>query len=367
MSGKRQITILLLIATFVVGVFFVDKFVRPEAGNTSSEGDTETIRGMVTSLLPSGKVIVVKKEDGTEALLSLSEASTITNELGEELSYSDVKPGMPISAAGIKGIKEGVVIPSLVTVKFTYAFKGVLMARIPSVIPKYFSLRYNESKWGLIDVKTLSHQTADGCTLTISEFIPAISGEWTKSVTERRLGGNVFEDARYTLKGEQKLRVVTLEDPGEKYGVTGNASLIGPYTFAVSYKKVLTPSALAECMRDADEVISSFLLRNASQNILVLLPRSPASVRAGEPFTLEGRVRSYDGFVYAVVVDEAGKKHLSKRILVKTEEGAQYGVFQDAAAVIPFSAPTKLKLRIFQYSPASGAPVDIIELPLVLL
>lgn len=365
MSGKRQIFILLLIAAFVGGVFFVDKFARPEAGNTSEEGDRETIRGVVTTLLPSGKVIVVKKDDGTEALLSLSEASTITNELGEELFYSDIKAGMPIAAAGIKDFKEDVVVPSLVTVQFTYGYKGVLVARIPSVISKYFNLRYNESKWELEGAITLRHSSAVGCVLSVSELVPHVPGDWIKSVTERRLGGNIYEDARYTLQGTQKLRVVTLEDAGEKYGQEGEAGLIGPYTFTLSYEKELSPAALAVCMRDADEVISSFILRNASQNILVVHPRMPVVARAGELLSLEGRVRSYDGSVYAAIIDEGGKKITSKRMTVKTAESERYGEFKGELAV-PLSAPAKLKLRVFQYSPASGAPVDIVELPLAL-
>lgn len=365
MTGKRQIFILLLIAIFVMGVYFVDKFVRPEEGSTSGEGDTETIRGVVTTLLPSGQVIAVQKEDGAEAILSLSGVSTITNELGEELFYSDVKPGMPISAAGIKDIKEGVLVPSLVTVQSSYAYKGVLVARIPSVTPKYFSLRYKESAWKLSDGKRLAHAAADGCVLTVSESVPQIGSDWVKSVTERRLGGNIFDDARYTLKGEQKLRVITLEDPGEKYGAVGEHSIIGPYTFAVTYEKELSSAALTECLRDVDTVVSSFLVRNASQNILVLSPESPAFVRAGGAFSVEGRVRSYDGSVNATVIDESGKKLVSKRMTVKTREGEQYGIFKDDF-VIPRSAPTKLKLRVFQYSPASGAPIDIVELPLVL-
>lgn len=365
MTGKRQIFILLLIAFFVMGVYFIDKFVRPEEGSTSVEGDTETIRGVVTTLLPSGQVIAVKKEDGVEAILSLSGVSTITNELGEELFYSDVKAGMPISAAGIKDIKEGVLVPSLVTVQSTYAHKGTLVARLPSVMPKYFSLRYKESSWKPSDGKRLAHASADGCILTVSESVPKIESGWIKSSTERRLGGNIFDDARYTENGEQKLRVITLEDPGEKYGAVGQESLLGPYTFSMTYEKELSSAALTVCMRDADTVVSSFLLRNASQSILVLSPGSPVFVRAGEPFSIHGRARSYDGSAYATVIDESGRKLVSKRLAVKTGEGEQYGIFKDDL-IIPQSAPSKLKLRVFQYSPASGAPVDIVELPLVL-
>src|SRR3989344_2898520 len=139
MEGKRILFILILIGVFVAGVTLLkESFLRPNNGGSGGAGDPGTIRGVVSALLPSGKVIVVKKEDGTEVLVSLTGASAITNEDGEGLFYQDVSTGMPISAAGIRGEKDNVLIPSLVTVKTAYAYNGVMVVRATSPRPHIF-------------------------------------------------------------------------------------------------------------------------------------------------------------------------------------------------------------------------------------
>lgn len=355
----------MLVAIFTGGVFAlktVIKIGQPPAG--SNLGDPRISRGFVETLLPSGKVIVVKKDDGTEVLLSLSDASTITDELGEDLFYTDVKVGMPISASGIRDIKDNVIIPSLVTVQLAYASHGFMQVLSESLQPVYYSLRYNETLWkSSTTTVSLAYNLVPGCVLEPSGQAPQIPGDWVRSATERRIGGNIFQDARYTLKGVHQLRVITLEDPGEKYGARGEDVLRSPQDFVVKYPASISGPALADCSRAVDEVISSFLLRQASQNSLLVEPKSPISVFAGEDFTLRGVARAFDGNIYLTVVNEVGNKVLSRAIPVKVAEGARFGRFQTELR-IPKTAESRLQLRLFQYFPSSGAVIDLIQLPL---
>ncbi|MBI2054842.1 MAG: hypothetical protein HYT39_01955 [Candidatus Sungbacteria bacterium] len=365
MSGKRLTILLILIAIFAGGVFALKTIIKvgqEPAGSNSS--DSQVIRGFVETLLPSGKVIVVKKDDGTEVLLSLSDASTITDELGEDLFYTDVKVGMPISASGIRDVKDNVVIPSLITVQLSYANRGFMQVLSESLQPVYYSLRYNEALWKpSTTTVSLAYNLVPGCVLEPSGTPPAIPGDWVKSVTERRISSSIFQDARYTLKGEHQLRVITLEDPGGKYGASGEDVLRSPQDFVVKYPKSISGPALADCSRAVDEILSSFLLRQASQNSLLIEPKSPISVFAGEDFTLRGVARAFDGNIYLTIVNGAGGKVLSRAISVKTAEGARFGRFQTELR-IPKTAESRLQLRLFQYSPSSGAVIDLIQLPL---
>lgn len=363
MNGKRIGFILILIGIFVLGVFQVNRLLNSETGG-SRGGDSATIRGRVETLLPSGKVIVVRRDDGSEVLLSLSEAYTITDELGEDLFYTDVKPGMAITAAGIRGVEDNVVIPSLVTVNLAYAGKGVLTNRLPSFEDIYFSVRYGESLWqpgG--EFGSLIYQPTTGCRLIAGKARPEPDAAWRAAANERKIGGNIFTDSRYSLQDEQKMRVLTLEDPGERYGARREAG--GPVDFTVIYESALSGQALLECTRAVDKVAASFRLRNASENILLIEPRAPAKARAGEKLAVRGAARALAGVVHLTLVNESGAKLASQFMPVERSGGAALGFFQQEI-IIPKTAENRLQLRVFQFSPTDGSIVDLVELPLTI-
>lgn len=362
MSRLRLGFILILAALFVGGLFGLNKFVHNESGD-SANGDSGTIRGVVATLLPSGKVIVVRREDESEVLLSLTDASTITDELGEDLFYNDVKTGMQLSAAGIRGVKDNVLIPSLVTVSLQYANQGVLHAKNTSFDDRYFSVHYNEALWKTgADKGTLQYKSISGCLLEVGGTEPSHVVGWARVATERKLGGNVFQDARYTENGEQRLRVLSLDDPGEKYGAQGE-SLGGPYQFVIQYKTPLSGIPLAECTKAVDDVVSTFVLRNATENTLLIEPSVPLRVQTGEAFTLRGVSHAFDGTLHVAIVDEGGTKVYSDIIAVHPRDTSKFGSFRTDIKV-PTSAESRLHLKLFQYSPGTGSLADILELPL---
>lgn len=361
MSGKRLGFILGLIAVFVAGVFVINKFVYPVVeGN--NKGDSATIRGVVETTLPSGKIIQVRQEDGTEALLSLSDAYLITNEAGEDLLYQDVKPGMALSAAGIRGVEGNVIIPSLVTVQWAHAAKGEWVVRMPSLQYQYFLLRYDESLWKAVNETTLEYRAAPGCTLA-AKPPEAINSSWTKSTTERKIGDNVFDDSRYTEKGEQRLRVLTLENPGDRYEAGEERSLAFPADFTVTYGPSIAGPALLECVKAVDSVLASFLLQNASRTIVVIEPSIPIKAEAGSGITVRGAAHSPDGLIYITAVNETGKKVVSKVARIDYSSGGRFGQFA-AEIYIPQSAGPRLRLQVFHYGGANGAITGLVSLPL---
>src|SRR3989338_85601 len=218
MEGKRLLFILILVGVFVAGVTLLkESFTRPNNGGLGGAGDPGTIRGVVSALLPSGKVIVVEKEDGTEVLVSLTGASAITNEDGEGLFYQDVSTGMPISAAGIRGEKDNVLIPSLVTVKTAYAYNGVMVVRAPLLRYQYFSLHYGTKDWAVgKSPNELQFVPVSDCRLAAGAGDANMGSTWEKTELERKIGGNVFRDIRYK-KGELPAhRTLFLEDADRK-------------------------------------------------------------------------------------------------------------------------------------------------------
>lgn len=351
--------ILVLIGVLVLGVFQADRFLRDGKGSTN--GDSGTIRGKVETLLPSGKVIAVRRDDGTEVLLSLSEAYTITDELGEDLFYSDVKPGMTITAAGIRGIEDNVIIPSLVTVNLVYIGKGTIAGRFPSFEDAYFSLTYDEAAWEPKSEGVLAHEAVSGCNLSVVKSRPDVPSSWQSAVNERKIGGNVFHDLRYNDNGEQTMRILTLEDPGERYGAS--RSVGGPVDFVVRYEAPLSGSALFECTRAVDRIMQTFRLRSASENILVIEPRSPVKIKAGEKLVLSGRARAFEGILHLQIVNESGKKILTHLVPVERARSATFGAFSEEL-LVPRATESRLQIRLFQFSPSDGSIVDVVSLPL---
>lgn len=362
MTGRRQAFILSLILLFVAGVFLVNNLLHPDSGAAEENGNAATIRGVVETVLPSGKVIQVKKDDGSTVLLSLTGAYLITDEAGEDLFYRAVRPGMPISAAGIRDPKENVIVPSLVTVQLAYASKGNWIIRVPSFRYQYFSLRYNDQLWRAVDNTKLEYRSVPGCVLSAgSPSSP--TPDWDKSSTERKIGDNIFQDRRYTLKGEPKLRVITLENPGLRYEAGDEKSLVSSLDFSVLYEPSLSGPALVECTRAVDAVLVSFLLRNGSKNILVVDPAAPVKIRAGGVISLRGRARVSENTVYVNIVNEAGRRLVSRTVRAEVPSGGRFGSFA-AEIPIPDTADNRLELQVFQYSPLDGSPTDLVALPL---
>ncbi len=361
MEGKRLLFILFLIGIFILGVFQVDRLLRRDAEG-SLKGESATIRGTAETTLPSGKIIVVRRDDGGEILLSLSEAYTITDELGEDLFYTDVKPGMTVTAAGIRGVEDNVVIPSLVTVNLAYAANGVLVSRFPAFEDNYFSLRYDETLWEPKESRVLSYKPIAGCVLSVKTR-PEVPSGWQSGTSQRKIGGNVFVDTRYSSSDEQKLRVLTLEDPGERYGLPREVG--GSLEFVVTYDPPVPPAALLECTRAVDKVVSTFLLRTASENILLVEPRAPAKIKAGEKLAIRGAARVFEDVLHFAIVDESDRRIVSRLVAVERPRGATFGVFQDEI-VIPRSSENRFALRLFQFEPSTGAMADVVQLPLAI-
>ncbi|MBI3627843.1 MAG: hypothetical protein HY220_03855 [Candidatus Sungbacteria bacterium] len=362
MSGKRLGFIAVLVLIFIGGVFGFDKFFSQKIGQSQNQNDQETIRGVVSTTLPSGKVVVVHKPDGTEIFLSLNDASTITDELGEDLFYSDIKVGMPISAAGIRSVKNNVVIPSLITVSLTFADQGNISGAQDTIGRNYFSLQYNPARWSPNGAQVLQLRDIGACTLDVSGNPPRVDQSWVKSTTERRIGGNIFADIRYTINGKHVLRVMTLEDAAEKYGARGELERAS-FDFVSQYKNPLAGGDLTNCIRAVDDVLVTFMLRNGSARILLLTPKIPLHVPVDEDFILRGTAASYDGTIQLAVVTDQGTKIISKNIPVSASAGERFGTFETQIH-IPTSAPTRLQLRLFQYTPRTGSVTDLIQLPM---
>ncbi len=364
MEGKRLLFILILIGVFVGGVMLLkESFTRPKNGGSGNAGDPGTIRGLVSTLLPSGKVIVVKKEDGTEVFVSLSGASAITNEDGEGLFYQDVSVGMPISAAGIRGEKDNVLVPSLVTVKIAYAYNGTMVVRAPLLRYQYFSLRYNSKDWIIgKSPNELQYLPVSNCRLVAGAGDAKIKGTWQKTELERKIGGNVFRDIRYAEGEFPAHRTLFLEDAGLKYGLA-NSGIFSAYIFQVYYAEPPSATKLAACMRAVDAVLETFVLRNASERILVIEPETPVRVKGGEMVVISGTAKPYDDSVEIAVVDENEKILWRATALAVRREGRAFGSFQVTAG--PFgNLPKAVQLRVFQYSPRNGSPADMVKLPM---
>ena len=364
MEGKRLLFILILVGVFVAGVTLLkESFTRPNNGGLGGAGDPGTIRGVVSALLPSGKVIVVEKEDGTEVLVSLTGASAITNEDGEGLFYQDVSAGMPISAAGIRGEKDNVLIPSLVTVKTAYAYNGIMVVRAPLLRYQYFSLRYNVKDWAVgKSPNELQLLSVSDCRLAAGAGDATIGDTWEKTELERKIGGNVFRDIRYQESELPAHRTLFLEDAGLKYGLA-NSGAFGAYVFQVYYARPLSATKLAACMRAVDAVLETFVLRNASERILVIEPEAPIRVKGGETVVIYGMAKPYDDSVEIVVIDENEKILWRTTALAMKREGQIFGSFRVTAG--PFgNLPKAVELRGFQYLPRDGSHADMVKLPM---
>lgn len=362
MSRRRVIFITLLVILLAAGIVR-SSFFRDGNGAENGSGDSGVIHGIVDALVPSGKVISVKKDDGGSVLLSLSHASTITDELGEDLSYSDVRVGMPISAAGIKGVEDNVLIPSLVTVRLLYAYRGIMVGKFASLQNVYFALRYNEAKWETTpEFGMLTNKAMRGCELR-TQAVPEIKAEWARQAAERRLGGNVFQDTRYAKGEETVLRVMTLSDPGQKYGAPGKLKL-APHDFVVSYGNGLPSSQQAECNRAVDEVLGTFILRNASENILLIQPKIPLRGTVDAELLVSGMIRSYDGTINFTIMNDAGDKLVSDYLTVAPPQSGRFSPFK-ISIPLEMANMGRVKLRLYQYSPTTGEAVDVLDLPLI--
>ncbi|KKW20270.1 MAG: hypothetical protein UY64_C0054G0005 [Parcubacteria group bacterium GW2011_GWA1_51_12] len=306
MEGKRLLFILILVGVFVAGVTLLkESFTRPNNGGLGGAGDPGTIRGVVSALLPSGKVIVVEKEDG--------------------------------SAAGIRGEKDNVLIPSLVTVKTAYAYNGIMVVRAPLLRYQYFSLRYNVKDWAVgKSPNELQLLSVSDCRLAAGAGDATIGDTWEKTELERKIGGNVFRDIRYQESELPAHRALFLEDAGLKYGLA-NSGAFGAYVFQVYYARPLSATKLAACMRAVDAVLETFVLRNASERILVIEPEAPIRVKGGETVVIYGMAKPYDDSVEIVVIDENEKILWRTTALAMKREGQIFGSFRVTAG--PFGNP----------------------------
>ncbi|MBI2096733.1 MAG: hypothetical protein HYT40_01075 [Candidatus Sungbacteria bacterium] len=363
MSGRRLLFILVLIGIFMLGVWLVQVVLRSNTNGGGNIGEPGTIRGVVSTLLPSGKVIVVKKDDGSEVLVSLSGASAITSEAGEAIFYQDVEVGMPISAAGIRGDKDNVLIPSLVTVKTAYAHNGKMVAKAPLLHYEYFSLHYSPKDWDVgAAPNELRHAAIPGCKFAAGATDAETRSSWKSLTLERKIGGNVFKDTRYTENGNPVYRTIVLEDAGLKYGLA-NSGLFGSYIFRVSYDEPMPDAVLTACLRAVDQVLGTFVLRNASERILVTEPQSPIRVGGSERVTVSGMARPSDNSIEIVVVDENERILWRTSAVVNVSEGRAFGSFRVSGG--PFIGIAKaVQLRVFQYSLSDGNPTDTVKLPM---
>ena len=365
MSGRRLSVILGLIALFMAGVFLVNKtLLHNGAGNTSDAGDPSTIRGVVATLLPSGKVIAVKTDKGSDVLVSLTDASLITDELGEPLFYSAVQVGMPISAAGIHGQQNNVLIPSLVTVQLARTYGGLMVASALSLRYEYFSLRYSPKLWEVgANPKELAHRTLEGCRFTAGAGPSTPDSAWKEAKIERQIGGNIFQDSSFTDNGKPVRRTLVLANAGYKYGLA--ESNFGEYAFQVSYDGALSAPELISCVRAVDDILETFRLRNSSAHILLVEPDIPIHVARGSTLAIEGMAQTFGNSVQGVVVDENQRVLWRGTAFVNTKDLRAFGKF--SLEVRPLDPTVRaVELRVFQYSPSDGTPTDVIALPLTI-
>ena len=365
MSGPRLAVLLSLVALFVVGVFVVNKVLRPQAtGDNSAAGSPGTIHGTVTTLLPSGKVIVVKKENGEEVLVSLTDASLITDEIGEPLFYSDVSAGMPISAAGIRGQENNVLIPSLVTVQLVRTYGGLLVAAAPSLRYEYFSLHYSQKLWNSTTMAgELVYRANKNCRLIAGAAIATPDKNWVEQKIERKIGGNIFIDSVFLDGGRSMRRTLVLDNAGYKYGLT--KSNFGQYAFQVFYDAPLSSPELITCNQAVNDVLETFALRNASENILLVEPDIPIHVTRGELLTVEGMAKTSDSAVEIQIVDETKRVLWRGTALTNAKDRRSFGRF--TLDVGPLNVGVHAaQIRVFRYGAISGTPTDVVSLPLTI-
>ena len=365
MSPRRLGMLLILIAVFVTGVFVVNFTIRRNGTGQPNSGDPNTIRGIVKTLLPSGKVIVVQKENGEEVLVSLTDASAITDEIGESLFYRDVQVGMPISAAGIRGTKDNVLIPSLVTVRLAYTYNGLMVVSVPKLRQEYFSLVFNPRLWDVASSSAeIRYKNIPDCHLIAGAPDLTVSDKWKAEMTERKIGGQVFKDTDYaTESGALARRTLLLENPGAKYGL--DATYFSNYLFQVVPNRSLPSAAALTCARAVDAVLETLKPRSSSDRIIIADPAAPIHVDRDSPITIIGAARTYDGSIALTVVDEEDKVLFRKTVFVRSDNTRAFGYFE--AEISPLGPITRpVALRIFQYSPTSGAPIDEVRLPMTI-
>jgi len=365
MSNPRFAILLGLIGVFVAGVFLVNLTLRGNQKPGANTGDAGTIHGVVKTLLPSGKVIEVQKEDGTNVLVSLTDASAITDEIGEALFYRDVQVGMPISAAGIHGVSNNVLIPSLVTVKLAFTANGLMNVQAPTLRREYFSLKFNSRLWDIASsTAEIRYKTIPVCHLIAGASDLPVDQNWKVETTERKIGGEVFKDTAYKDPTSDALlrRTLVLNNPGQKYGL--ESTYFSSYVFQVATDSGLTPANALTCVHAVDAVLETFKPRGASDRIIVAEPPAPIYVDRDQPVTVIGSARTYDGTITVTVITENDRELFRKTIFVPSADSRAFGRFEVQIPALGSSVSGAVALRVFQYSPTTGEPTDEVRLPM---